>query len=67
MLTMAGRIAEIKKKFPEWMLSMDRGFLREVQHLHDNDKFWSDKGLTEYGKRYVEQIKGEYSKHLAEE
>jgi len=42
---MAGRIAEIKKKFPEWMLSMDRGFLREVQHLHDNDKFWSDKVL----------------------
>lgn len=36
------------------------GFLGRIQKLHDNDIFWNENGLTEYGKVEVAIIRKEF-------
>lgn len=37
-------------------------FWREVQDLHDSEKYWDEHGLSEKGHEKVKQIKEEYGK-----
>lgn len=48
---------ELRKELPEWMLNLDFRFLNDLQHLHDVDCFWGEKGLNEDGEREVDGIK----------
>ena len=45
-----------KSIFPDWMLNMNKMFLREIQALHDNDEHWDKHGLTGEGSLYVNYI-----------
>lgn len=39
------------------------GFLDKLQKLHDNDTFWNENGLTEYGKVEVANMRKELDLH----
>lgn len=53
-------VSSVIDELPEYMQDMGVSFLRDIQGLHDNDSFWSEKGLTEGGKLLVESIKKKY-------
>lgn len=42
---------------PEFMLEWNLDFLDNVQRLHDNSEYWNKTGLSEQGKKYLQEIK----------
>lgn len=46
-----------KELIPSFMLDWDSSFLQNVQKLHDLPKFWASNGLSDEGKKFVEEIK----------
>ena len=42
-----------KKLLPVWMRNMRGNFLISLQGLHDLERNWDDKGISNHGKHYV--------------
>jgi hypothetical protein len=49
--------ADYRSLIPEFMLEWEVDFLNNVQRLHDDSKYWKSGGLSEAGKKYVQEIK----------
>lgn len=45
---------------PNWMKEMGKGFLNEIQKLHDRDSNWTERGLTYSGIETVNLIRISY-------
>jgi hypothetical protein len=57
----AGTVYNIdENQFLLWMLEMGRNYLMAVQRLHDLNKFWGEKGLSEDGMARYKDIKAEF-------
>ena len=53
-------LEDIKNELPKWMQDMSTYFLLEVQNLHDSNKFWNEKGISELGVLQVNQLKTDF-------
>jgi hypothetical protein len=51
-----GASALIQCALPEEVLALGTAFLKEVQALHDEDRYWDDKGLSKSGEFMVGKI-----------
>ena len=51
---------EVFDSLPTWMQDLGQDFLYDVQRLHDLKNYWSDKGLSSDGLKFVEIIKQKY-------
>ncbi len=47
--------------FPDWMQEMSIDFLLEVQQLHDVTPYWSETGISEYGRQKYASIAKRYN------
>jgi hypothetical protein len=52
--------AYLWKRVPVWMREMDPEFLRDVQRLHDDGSYWTEKGLSSGGRAMVDWILAVY-------
>lgn len=51
---------EVFDSLPTWMQDLGQDFLYDVQRLHDLKNYWSDKGLSSDGLKFVEITKQKY-------
>lgn len=49
--------SRVQSNLPRWMAEMGIVFLARVQMLHDSERNWNEKGLTENGIREYELVK----------
>lgn len=45
---------------PNWMVEIDKYFLKSVQRLHDVNYYWNNKTISEDGKNQVNYIISSY-------
>lgn len=53
-------VSGIFNELPSEIQSLGEDFLMSLQRLHDTNRFWTEKGLSELGKQEVLIIKQEY-------
>lgn len=53
--------ARIWPLLPPAITDYGQSFLVDLQRLHDGNKNWSDNGLSQEGKRYVDSIKSYFN------
>ncbi len=51
---------EVFDSLPTWMQDLGQDFLYDVQRLHYSKNYWSDKGLSSDGLKFVEITKQKY-------
>jgi hypothetical protein len=45
-----------KHLLPNWLSSLGRKFLKDIQHLHDSKAHWDEEGLSQLGEECVKRF-----------